>query len=445
MPGINGGYGEIVAAQYFQALAAGVTPTVDMNPVLLKPERETASQVVLQGHVNTALSSMPWRERSALLAVSARESFERLTTRHELIVIEGAGSPAEINLVASDYVNLGTACWSQSHSKLSSLLVTDIDRGEAFAHVYGTWRLLPDDLRPSLAGFVLNKFRGDAAVLGPGPVQLRALTGVPLAGVIPMRRDHGLPEEEGVFDNRTAPRHQADTKPLRVAIIARAHISNLDEFQPLKNVPGLQLIWARTAGELDHVDWIILPVSKQVSGNLRWLHTQGLDRATTEHARRGGAILGVCGGLQMLGDRLSDPHGHDGEASEMQGLGLLPLITHYQAEKRVSPVTAHLSHTHGAWTALNAVTANGYEIHQGILTARGNAQQLSSVLHDQLGKPLGWQSGGALGVYAHGLFELTAVMHALFGPTTRTLDTAFETLADMIETHFESGLLLSLF
>ena len=147
----------------------------------------------------------------------------------------------------------------------------------------------------------------------------------------------------------------------------------------------------------------------------------------------------------MLGDRLSDPHGHDGEASEMQGLGLLPLITHYQAEKRVSPVTAHLSHTHGAWTALNAVTANGYEIHQGILTARGNAQQLSSVLHDQLGKPLGWQSGGALGVYAHGLFELTAVMHALFGPTTRTLDTAFETLADMIETLFESGLLLSLF
>lgn len=137
VPGINGGYGEIVAAQYFQALAAGVTPTVDMNPVLLKPERDTASQVVLQGRVNNALSSMPWRERSALLAVSARERFERLTTRHELIVIEGAGSPAEINLAASEYVNLGTARWAQSHSKLSSLLVTDIDRGGAFAHLYG--------------------------------------------------------------------------------------------------------------------------------------------------------------------------------------------------------------------------------------------------------------------------------------------------------------------
>ena len=445
VPGINGGYGEIVAAQYFQALAAGVTPTVDMNPVLLKPERDTASQEVLLGRVNTALSSMRWRERSALLAVSARESFERLTTRHELILIGGAGSPAEINLAASDYVNLGTARWAQSHSKLSSLLVTDIDRGGAFAHLYGRWRVLPDDLRPSLAGFVLNKFRGDAALLAPGPEQLRALTGVPLAGVIPMRRDHGLPEEDGVFDNRTAPHHQADTKPLRVAIIAPPHISNLDEFQPLKNVPGLQLIWARTAGELDHVDWIILPGSQQVSGDLRWLRTQGLDRAIIEHARRGGAILGVCGGLQMLGDRLSDPHGHDGEAGEMQGLGLLPLTTHFQAEKRVSPVTAHFSHTHGAWTALNAVTANGYEIHQGITTARGNAQQLSTVLHDQRGEPLGWQSGNALGVYAHGLFESTAVTHALFGPTTRTLDTAFETLADMIETHFESGLLHSLF
>ena len=445
VPGINGGYGEIGAAQYFQALAAGVTPTVDMNPVLLKPERDTASQVVLQGNVNAVLSSMPWRERSAKLAVSARESFERLASRHELIVIEGAGSPAEINLAASDYVNLGTARWAQSLGTLSSLLVTDIDRGGAFAHLYGTWQLLPDDLRPSLAGFVLNKFRGDAALLAPGPQQLQALTGVPLAGVIPMRRDHGLPEEDGVFDDRTTPQIHADAKPLRVAIIAPPHISNLDEFQPLKNVPGLRLIWARTASELDGVEWIILPGSKQVSGDLRWLRTQGLDRAIIEHARRGGAVLGVCGGLQMLGERLSDPHGYDGEDSEMQGLGLLPLTTHYRAKKRVSPVTAHFTDTHGVWAGLNSVTANGYEIHQGITTASANTEHLSAVLHDERGETLGWQSGNVLGVYAHGLFKSTAVMQALFGQTTRTLDAAFETLADMVETHFDPALLNSLF
>ena len=445
IPGINGGYGEIGAAQYFQALAAGVAPTIDMNPVLLKPERDTASQVVLQGRVNAALSRMPWRERSAKLSVSARESFERLASQHELIVIEGAGSPAEINLAASDYVNLGTARWAQAIGHTSSLLVTDIDRGGAFAHLYGTWQLLPDDLRPSLAGFVLNKFRGDAALLAPGPQQLQALTGVPLAGVIPMHRDHGLPEEDGVFDDRSTPQNHMHAKPLRVVIVAPPHISNLDEFQPLKNVPGLRLIWARTAGELDNVDWIILPGSKQVSGDLRWMRAQALDRAIIEHARGGGAVLGVCGGLQMLGEQLSDPFGHDGEASEVQGLGLLPLTTHYQAEKRVSPVTARFSGTHGTWAALHDVTANGYEIHQGITTLSVNAQQLTAVLHDERGDPIGWQSGNVLGVYAHGLFESSAVMQALFGQTTRTLDTAFDTLADMVETHFDPVLLNSLF
>lgn len=445
VPGIDGGYGEIGAAQYFQALAAGVTPSVDMNPVLLKPERDTASQVVLQGRANAALSNMPWRERSALLAVSARENFERLASRHDLIVIEGAGSPAEINLAASDYVNLGTARWAKSLGKLSSLLVTDIDRGGAFAHLYGTWQLLPDDLRPSLAGFVFNRFRGDAALLAPGPQQLQTLTGVPLAGVIPMLRDHGLPEEDGVFDDRTTSPSQHNAKPLRVAIIAPPHISNLDEFQPLKNVPGLRLVWARTAGELDNVDWIIMPGSKQVSGDLRWMRAHGLDRVIIAHARRGGVVLGVCGGLQMLGEQLSDPHGYDGEVGDMPGLGLLPLNTRYQAEKRVSPVTAHFSDMHGTWSALNAVTASGYEIHQGITAASINAHCLSAVLHDGRGVALGWQADNVLGVYAHGLFESTAVMQALFGKTTRTLDAAFETLADMVETHFDAALLNSLF
>ncbi|MDO9285076.1 MAG: cobyric acid synthase, partial [Aquabacterium sp.] len=199
VPGLGGSFGEIGTAQYLQALAARVAPSVDMNPVLLKPERDTASQVVVQGRVDDALTRLPWRERSAALAVAARQSFERLAGVHDLIVIEGAGSPAEINLAPLDYVNLGTARWAREAGPIAALLVADIDRGGAFAHLYGTWALLPDDLKPSLAGFVLNKFRGDASLLAPGPELLQALTGVPLLGVVPMRRDHGLPDEDGVF------------------------------------------------------------------------------------------------------------------------------------------------------------------------------------------------------------------------------------------------------
>jgi len=190
--------GEISAAQYYQALAARVAPRADHNPVLLKPERDTHSQVVVHGRVDAALSAQPWRQRSATLAAAARTSFERLAARHELLVIEGAGSPAEINLAPQDYVNLGTARWAREHGVLRALLVVDVDRGGAFAHLHGTWALLPEDLRPALAGFVLNKFRGDAALLAPGPEQLQAMTGVPLLGVLPMRRDHGLPEEDGL-------------------------------------------------------------------------------------------------------------------------------------------------------------------------------------------------------------------------------------------------------
>lgn len=193
----DGSVGEMASAQYFQALAARVTPHVDMNPVLLKPVCDTASQVVVRGRIVPALSDMPWRERSARLAAAARHSFERLAAQHDVLVIEGAGSPAEINLAAQDYVNLGTARWAREAGNLKALLIADIDRGGAFAHLYGTFALLPDDLRPALAGFVLNKFRGDIGLLAPGPRHLQELTGTPILGVLPMRRDHGLPEEDG--------------------------------------------------------------------------------------------------------------------------------------------------------------------------------------------------------------------------------------------------------
>lgn len=430
--------GEIGSAQYFQALAARVPPTVAMNPVLLKPERDTASQVVVLGRADAALSRTPWRERSVPLARAAQRAFEELAAQHELVVVEGAGSPAEINLAAQDYVNLGTARWAQAAGPCAALLVSDIDRGGSFAHAYGTWALLPADLQPLLQGFVLNRFRGDAALLAPGPEQLRALTGVPLAGVIPLVRDHGLPEEDALFDDR--PRGEGAVT-LRIAVLAPPHISNLDEFAPLVRVPGLALRWARRPAELAEADLIILPGSKQASGDLAWLRAQGLDAALHAHVARGGRVLGICGGLQMLGRTLADPQGHDGEAFDLRlGLGLLPLHTQFGPDKRLRAARVRFGDLAAPWQALAGVQAHGYEIRCG--RTHGEARDSATpVLFDAAGEAIGWQHGPVLGLYAHGLFESPAVLRALFGASVPTLDDSFERLADMAEAHLDAALL----
>jgi adenosylcobyric acid synthase len=441
VPGRDGCVGEIGSAQYFQALAARVAPQVDMNPVLLKPERDTASQVVVQGRVDAALSRQPWRERSAVLAAAARQSFERLADRHALIVIEGAGSPAEINLAPQDYVNLGTARWARERGACRALLVADIDRGGAFAHLHGTWALLPEDLRPLLAGFVLNKFRGDAALLAPGPQQLQALTGVPLLGVLPMQRDHGLPEEDGLYTTQAGPAGGP-----RIAIVAGPHISNLDEFQPLLAAASVR--WVRRADEIDGVDWIVLPGSKQVSGDLAWLRAQGLDEAIVKHAQAGRPVLGICGGLQMLGQSLADPDGVDGEAHGPQpGLGLLPLATRYAAPKRLraAPVAfasrlgraGSAGGAGGPWQALAGLQWPAYEIRCG-RTEAATASGSQPALFDAEGPPLGWVGGPAgnvLGIATHGLFEDATALRALLGKRVRTLDECLDGLADLIDEH----------
>ena len=446
--GQNGRYGEIGAAQYFQALAARVEPSTDMNAVLLKPEGETASQVVVNGKVAPGLSRLPWRERSQQLAMAARESFARLRARHELLVIEGAGSPAEINLAAEDYVNLGTARWAAESGRLSSLMVADIDRGGAFAHCYGSWALLPKDLRPTLAGFVFNKFRGDASLLAPGPEQLQQMTGVPVAAVLPMRRDHGVPEEDGVFDHHpigSAGALQAPAAPVRtVAVVAYPQVSNLDEFQPLRQVPGLRLVWARSVAQLHGADWIILPGSKQVSGDLAWLRAQGMDRMLRLYAAAGRPLLGVCGGLQMLGRTLSDPEGVDGEAGNWPGLDLLPLVTRYEAPKRVGRAGGQFTGlASGPWRPLNGAEISGYEIRQG-RTAALEGQGATVALRDKDGQPLAWAAGSVLATSVHGLFESPAVLRALFGVGVRSLDDSFDALADMLDECFAPGLLASL-
>ena len=425
--------GEIGSAQYFQSLAAQAEPEVRMNPLLLKPEADTRSQVVLMGQVDEALSRMPWRGRSLQVWPQVAAALDELRAENDVVVIEGAGSPAEINLHASDIVNMRVAL----HAHARCLLVTDIDRGGAFAHLYGTWALLPPEERALIHGFVLNKFRGDAGLLAPAPQQLQELTGVPTVAVLPMWWQHGLPEEDGVFDDRT---RAAGAVHTTVAVIAYPRISNLDEFQPLKNVPGVRLLWARTPADCAGADWIVLPGSKATAADLAWLRTQGLDRAVAAHAASGAPVLGVCGGLQMLGEALIDTHGIDGNAP---GLGLLPLVTQFDPQKTVRRTQARFGHLTGAWAALSGVDAAGYEIHHGQTLPHAAMAAAGDTAREALPGGLGWQNaqGNVLGVYLHGLFEDPRVLHALFGATAPTLDTVFDGLADFLAAHVEPGLL----
>ena len=429
--GLDGLGAEIGAAQYFQALAAGVEPGVDMNPVLLKPERDTASQVVVHGRVDAALGRIGWRERSPTLAAAARASLQRLAGTCDLVVIEGAGSPAEINLARQDYVNLGAARQARELGTLHSLLVADIDRGGAFAHLFGTHQLLPAAERACIRGFVLNRFRGDPTLLAPGPQQLLQLTGVPTVAVLPMWREHGLPEEDGVFDEATS---GSATGPV-IAVVAYPHISNLDEFQPLRTAGSVRLRWARTPAALEGADWVVLPGSKHTSGDLAWLRAQGLDAAIARHAAAGRRVLGICGGLQMLGTELRDPHGVDGAAT---GLGLLPLTTQFERRKLLRHTRARFDALEGDWAALSQASFGGYEIRHGRTEAMAGTRV---ALRNAAGEPIGWQRGPVLGLYAHGLFESPAAMQALFGATVRTLDSVFDGLADFIDHHFDADVL----
>ncbi|MDO5652819.1 MAG: cobyric acid synthase [Brachymonas sp.] len=456
----GGSMGEIGAAQYFQALAACATPDVRMNPLLLKPESDTHSQVVLLGQVNQALGTMPWRGRSQHVWPVLAQALDALRAENDVVVIEGAGSPAEINLTDSDVVNMRVA----RHAGAACVLVADIDRGGAFAHLYGTWALLSETDRALLRGFVVNKFRGDASLLPPAPERLQELTGLPTLAVVPWVQQHGLPEEDGVFD-AGGTMADKDESAITVAVVAWPRISNLDEFQPLKAMPGVQLQWVRSADQLQGLraqDWIILPGSKATASDLHWLRQQGLDAPICRHAARGGRVLGVRGGLQMLGEAVIDIdslESTDACMANAPGLGLLPLVTVLRDGKTVRQVHACFKgDVAGAWSTLAGVLVQGYEIHRGQTQAHpamlraGHVAQV--VLADEQGQPLGWINGAAvaanphtgnvLGLYLHGLFENAAVLQALFGAKASDLDAAFDRMADVVEQHFGANALQAL-
>jgi adenosylcobyric acid synthase len=403
--------GEIGTAQYLQALAARVEPEVRMNPVLLKPEAETRSQVVLHGVADPELSAVPWRERADLLWPAVAESLRSLLDEYELIVLEGAGSPAEINLAECDMTNLRAA----EAADAGVLMVCDIDRGGAFAHLYGTWALMEPAQRERIGGFVLNKFRGDPDLLPPAPERLRELTGVPVAGVVPWLR-HELPDEDGVA-RPTAP---AAGRP-RVDVVLYPTASNLDELKPLEAVADLR--FCCSPGELREAELLVLPGSKHVAADLAWLREREFEPALREHVARGGRLLGICGGMQMLGRELRDPAGVDGSA---EGLGLLPLVTTFAEEKLTNRILTRFSPSlDGPWAALAGLPFDGYEIRHGRTAAAGAAEALEP--------EIGWADGPVLGIAPHGIFEQAEIVAALLGTDPAgSLEQALEDLTDAV-------------
>lgn len=409
--------GEIGVAQYLQALAAGVEPEVRMNPVLVKPDSETSSQVVVLGKANAELSATPWRDRAPLLRAAVDESLDALLDEHDFLIAEGAGSPAEVNLQDIDLANMHVA----RRSDAAVLLVVDIDRGGAFAHLYGTWALLPAEDRARIEGFILNRFRGDAALLDPAPAEIERLTGVPVLGVVPMLT-HSLPDEDGA----ASPIKQSDDAP-KVAVVRYPFASNLDEFKPIERVAALT--WASSPDELIDADLVILPGSKSIGRDLQWLRNNRFDRALAVRIASEGRVLAICGGLQMLGGLIKDSAGLEG--GDVDGIGFLPLVTELAPAKQTETAEVSFEPLAAPWSALSGLSAVGYEIRHG----RTEAAAELPVAIDQA---RGWASGSLLAVYLHGLFENEAFTTALLGAgDSGGIDAAIDQLAGAVAPHLD--------
>jgi adenosylcobyric acid synthase len=367
---------EIGRAQYVQALAARIAPEARMNPVLLKPKADTHSQVIVMGRYDPVTTALPWLERRSRLWPVVRSALHGLIRDFDQVVIEGAGSPAEVNLRATDIVNMSVAL----ECRADVYLIADIDRGGAFAHLLGTWQLLEPAERARIRGFVLNKFRGDPALLGNAMELLEQRTGIPTVAIVPMRR-HALPEEDAF-------RHRGEPMPghINIALVLFPYASNLDEFDPLIHAPGVSVTPVGASASLVGYDAIILPGSTNTAASLQHVRAEGLADEILRAAAAGTTVLGVCGGLQMLGRELRDPTGLEG--GDIAGLGLLDLTTTMSPDK----ITRQRSIGWGDGTI------DGYEIHHG-------RTEPGAFAEEWLADGLGWRQGDVLGVYAHGLLD----------------------------------------
>jgi adenosylcobyric acid synthase len=413
--------GEIGVAQWLQAHAAGVIPDTRMNPLLIKPEA-SGSQVIRNGKVDVEASSKEWRGRSASLWPSVQEALHSLLDQFDLVIIEGAGSPAEFNLWDCDVANMRVA----DEANAPVLLASDIDRGGAFAHIYGTWAMLPEHHQKRLAGFILNKFRGDADLLEPAPSELARMTGIPHVGTLPWI-PHDLPDE----DNASLVGRPSRQDHSKVVIVRWPTISNFDEFAQLGQVADIE--WAEHPSQLTPADMIVLPGSKHVSSDLAWFRAQGFEAPLVRIAQTGTPIIGICGGMQILGERIIDPHGVDGSG---RGLSLLPLTTVFEPDKLVSTARLRFHEVPGPWRALSGVEFDGYDIRHGrtVPTANYDPNRATEVLPGNAG----FVANNVLGIATHGLLEDSTALAAIFGVSPeKTLDSEIDRVADFTEKHLD--------
>jgi adenosylcobyric acid synthase len=403
--------GEIGRAQAAQAEAAGVEPTVDMNPILLKPEADHRSQVVVRGRPVASTSFQEYRQMKPALLGVIEESLERLRRTHDVVLIEGAGSPAEINLRAGEIVNMRVARLADA----PVLLVGDIDRGGVFAAFVGTLALLPEEDRARVAGFLVNKFRGDVALLAPGLDELTGRTSVPVLGVVPYLMESLVPAEDSLdLESLAGPPGRA---AVTIAVARLPRIANFDDFEPLAREPGVRLRLARVPEDLEDVDLVVLPGSKNTAEDLGWLRRTGLAEAVTRAATAGRAVLGICGGFQMLGTAVHDPHGVESAAGTTVGLGLLPVETWLEPGKTTVRVRGRVAVGAGPLAGAAGSPIEAYEIHAGRTEVRGLGRPFEILRRqgNEVAEPDGASnaSGTVVGTYLHGLFANDTLRRAL--------------------------------
>ena len=423
----DGTTAEVGRAQWVQALAARVAPEPAMNPVLLKPGSDRRSHVVLMGHPTGEVSSADWETGRRHLATAAHTAYDDLAARFDVIVAEGAGSPAEINLRAGDYVNMGLA----RHASLPTVVVGDIDRGGVFAAMYGTVALLEPADQRLVAGFVVNKFRGELALLSPGLDSLERLTGRRVFGVLPWDPSLWLDSEDALdLDGRRSSGEAA----FRIAVVRLPRISNFTDVDALGLEPDLDVVFVSDPRDVADADVIVVPGTRSTISDLAWLRARGLDAAILDHARRGRPVLGICGGFQMLGRTISDPAGVEGvPGAEVEGLGLLDVRTHFAAEKVLRLPTG----------AVLGAPASGYEIHHGRITRGGGEEFLG-----------GARAGKVFGTMWHGSLEGDALRGALLSELLgrersavsfgAARDARLDRLGDLVEEHLDVDALLTL-
>ncbi|MBA6420622.1 cobyric acid synthase [Pseudomonas sp. 5Ae-yellow] len=424
--------GEIGRAQAVQAHAARISAHTDMNPILLKPNSDVGAQVIIQGQPIGNMDAVAYHAYKPVAMQAALAAYQRLSERYPVVMVEGAGSPAEINLREGDIANMGFA----EAVDCPVIIIADIDKGGVFAHLVGTLELLSPSEQARVKGFVINRFRGDIALLEPGLRWLEERTGKPVLGVLPYLHDLHLEAEDAVDTRQVA--KQAECLKVVVPVVPR--ISNHTDFDPLRLHPQVELAFVGPGQPIPAADLIILPGSKSVAADLDFLRKHGWDKALARHLRYGGKVLGICGGFQMLGKVLADPLGLEGPAGSVAGLGLLDMQTELRAAKQLTNVTGVL--------ALEQASVSGYEIHAGISQGRALAQPLVYLHGGGMDGALS-EDGQVAGTYLHGFFEQSATQQAVLRwaglARAEGMDYAalrerdLERLADLVEAHLDTA------